>query len=182
MKTEVQCACAFFSRMLQQKKLPAQFTELFRNKLEDVLLERFKNHWDASNPNKGSAYRCIRINSKMDPIVESAARVTGLTNISKYLPVEFTMWVDPNDVSYRFGEEGSICSCNLETTEVYSPPSSPPKPVTRAAKCRPDVLAASRNMSPLLSSTKHHHGVYSYVGNVYGGFSNHLDYAIPVQV
>ncbi len=176
MKTEVQCACAFFSRMLQQKKVPAQFTEIFRNKLEDLLLERFENHWDASNPNKGSAYRCIRINSKMDPIVEAASRVTGLPNFRKLLPAEFTMWIDPDDVSYRFGEDGSICSCSLDA-ELYTP--SNPKAVGRTTKCRADVLTSSKKLSPLLSSKS----AYSYYGmNVYGGFTNHLDYAIPVQV
>ncbi len=187
MKTEVQCACAFFCRMLQQKSLPLQFADVFRNKLEDLLLARFENHWDASNPNKGSAYRCIRINTKMDPIVEAAAKVTGLTNISKYLPQEFTMWVDPDEVSYRFGEDGSICSLepsNTNESDWYSSPSpSPVKPVSRAVKCRPDVLAASRNLSPLLQSSRKHYSAYSYVSNVYGGFANnHLDYVIPVQV
>lgn len=114
MKEEVHCACEFFSRMLESKHLPHQFANQFRQRLEELLSQRFKDHWDTRNPNKGSAYRCIRINSKMDPIVSEAAKATGLKNISKYLPAEFTMWIDPRDVSYRFGEEGSICSCPLD--------------------------------------------------------------------
>lgn len=114
MKEEVQCACEFFSRMLESKHLPHQFANQFRVQLEELLSRRFKDHWDTKNPSKGSAYRCIRINSKMDPIVSEAAKATGLRDISKYLPAEFTMWIDPRDVSYRFGEEGSICSCPLD--------------------------------------------------------------------
>ena len=114
MKEEVHCACEFFSRMLASKHLPQQFATQFRTRLEQLLEERFKNHWDIRNPHKGSAYRCIRINSKMDPVVSEAAKVTGLKDISKYLPAEFTMWIDPRDVSYRFGEDGSICSCPLD--------------------------------------------------------------------
>ena len=181
MKTEVQCACAFLSRLLQSKNLPVQFADVFRNKLEDLLLERFKNHWDAANPNKGSAYRCIRINTKMDPVVETAARVTGLANIKKYLPPEFTLWVDPDDVSYRFGEDGSICSCpldahNSETDWFSSPPS--PKTVSRVPKTRQET--GSRNLSPLV--TRKHH--YPYMSNVYSGLTHvhHMDYAISVQV
>lgn len=100
--------------MLESKHLPHQFATQFRLRLEELLSQRFKDHWDTRNPSKGSAYRCIRINSKMDPIVSEAAKVTGLRDISKYLPAEFTMWIDPRDVSYRFGEDGSICSCPLD--------------------------------------------------------------------
>lgn len=53
----------------------------------------------------------------MDPVVTEAAKVTGLTNIGSFLPKEFTMWIDPNEVSYRFGEDGSICQCPLSTDD-----------------------------------------------------------------
>lgn len=185
MKTEVYCACAFFSRMLQTKNLPVQFVDVFRSKLEDLLLERFKNHWDAANPNKGSAYRCIRINKKMDPVVEEAAKVTGLSDISKYLPAEFTMWVDPDDVSYRFGEDGSICSCPLDfmhrESDWLSSPTSSKTTNSRVAR-GVQVTSKSPSVSPVNLRKHHHHNSYSYVNNVYSGFSNHLDYAIPVQV
>ncbi len=114
MKEEVHCACEFFSRMLRTKNLPHQFVDMFRARLEELLSQRFKDHWDTRNPNKGSGYRCIRINSKMDPVIGEAAKATGLKDITKYLPAEFTMWIDPRDVSYRFGEDGSICSCPLD--------------------------------------------------------------------
>ena len=114
MKNEVHCACEFMSRMLQAKHLPVQFIKSFRSRLEEVLIERYKNHWDPENPQRGSAYRCIRINGRMDPIVKEAAKVTGLTDIGRYLPAELTLWVDPNEVSYRFGEDGSICQCAIE--------------------------------------------------------------------
>lgn len=110
MKEEVQCACELFSKLLETRNLPRQFVQPFRARLGELLSERFREHWDTNNPTKGSGYRCIRINSKMDPIISNAAKATGLKDISKYLPVEFTMWIDPGDVSYRIGEDGSVCS------------------------------------------------------------------------
>lgn len=110
MKEEVQCACELFSKLLETRNLPRQFVQPFRARLGELLAERFKEHWDTKNPTKGSGYRCIRINSKMDPLVHNAAKATGLQDISKYLPVELTMWIDPGDVSYRIGEDGSVCS------------------------------------------------------------------------
>lgn len=113
MKTELACACEFLARMMLSKNLPVQFIKPFSNRLEELLEKKYKDHWHPANPRKGSGYRCIRINGKMDPVVSDAAKVTGLSNIALYLPKEFTMWVDPNEVSYRFGEEGSICQCPL---------------------------------------------------------------------
>lgn len=126
MREEVHCACEFLSRMLETRNLPVQFVNQFKKRLEELLLSRFENHWDTANPSKGSAYRCIRINGRLDPVIRDAAKVTGLSNISTYLPAEFTMWIDPKEVSYRFGEEGSICNCSLESIRaenVATPPS-----------------------------------------------------------
>ena len=125
MREEVHCACEFLSRMLETKNLPVQFVNQFKKRLEELLLSRFENHWDTANPSKGSAYRCIRINGRLDPVIRDAAKVTGLSDISTYLPAEFTMWIDPKEVSYRFGEEGSICNCSLDSIRaenVAAPP------------------------------------------------------------
>ena len=125
MREEVHVACEFLSRMLETKNLPVQFVNQFKKRLEELLLSRFENHWDTANPSKGSAYRCIRINGRLDPVIRDAAKVTGLSNISTYLPAEFTMWIDPKEVSYRFGEEGSICNCSLDSIRaenVAAPP------------------------------------------------------------
>lgn len=73
--------------------------------------EQYKHHWFPDRPCKGSGYRCIRINHKMDPLVGQAAQRIGLTIQQLYvlLPSELTLWVDPFEVSYRIGEDGSIC-------------------------------------------------------------------------
>lgn len=76
-----------------------------------VSAEQYKHHWFPDRPCKGSGYRCIRINHKMDPLVGQAGQRIGLTIQQLYLllPSELTLWVDPFEVSYRIGEDGSIC-------------------------------------------------------------------------
>lgn len=173
MKEEVHCACEFFSKMLESKHLPHQFARQFRARLEELLSERFKDHWDTRNPNRGSAYRCIRINSRMDPVVSEAAKATGLKDISKYLPAEFTMWIDPRDVSYRFGEDGSICSCPLdfmitrsewsatETTSSSTVSTANSSSRQRYRTTPSPVQQPSRSKSsPSPQSTYYHHQVY----------------------
>lgn len=75
------------------------------------LAEHYKHHWFPEKPSKGSGYRCIRINHKMDPIISKAASQIGLSlpQLYQLLPSELTLWVDPYEVSYRIGEDGSIC-------------------------------------------------------------------------
>lgn len=167
MKIEVRCACEFFSRMLHTRNLPVQFIKPFKRRLEELLVERFKNHWDPEHPNKGSAYRCIRINSRLDPVVKEAAKATGLSDISSYLPAEFTMWIDPSDVSYRFGEDGSICQCSLSNK------TSDWDNTSHGSSYSSESSSTSAKQVQAPSS--------SYLNQVYN-ISAHLDYAIPVNV
>lgn len=95
---------------------PQRDTTLFRaaahgSSLLASLTEHYKHHWFPEKPFKGSGYRCIRINHKMDPIISKAASHIGLSLSQLYqlLPSELTLWVDPYEVSYRIGEDGSIC-------------------------------------------------------------------------
>lgn len=76
-----------------------------------VSIEHYEHHWFPEKPSKGSGYRCIRINHKMDPIISKVASQIGLSQpqLHQLLPSELTLWVDPYEVSYRIGENGSIC-------------------------------------------------------------------------
>ena len=129
---EVLQAISFFKTLLNNS-IPHIISSLeldrFTRKLRDLLLKKFETHWDPSAPHKGSGYRCIRINHKLDPIVLQACQESGtVTTVPSILPKELTVWIDPQEVAYRFGEEGSICRLEL------SPPSSPkssPEPVRR---------------------------------------------------
>ncbi|KFP05196.1 Protein BTG2, partial [Calypte anna] len=88
-----------------------QQLQIFSGALREALAEHYKHHWFPEKPFKGSGYRCIRINHKMDPIISKAASQIGLSLAQLYqlLPSELTLWVDPYEVSYRIGEDGSIC-------------------------------------------------------------------------
>jgi len=47
----------------------------------------------------------------MDPVIAQAGEACGLepSVIHATFPSELTMWIDPLEVSYRIGENGSIC-------------------------------------------------------------------------
>uniref|UniRef100_A0A672J788 Protein BTG1 n=1 Tax=Salarias fasciatus TaxID=181472 RepID=A0A672J788_SALFA len=112
MKPEINAAVGFLSRFLRVKgNVNDRQVQTFSQSLQDILAEQYKHHWFPDRPCKGSGYRCIRINHKMDPLVWQAGQRIGLTIQQLYLllPSELTLWVDPFEVSYRIGEDGSIC-------------------------------------------------------------------------
>lgn len=96
---------------LQAGQLSERQLEMFKSSLTEVLRHRYRDHWFPDRPNRGSGYRCIRINGKMDPVIAQAGANVGLlpTVLHSLFPTELTMWIDPAEVSYRIGENGSIC-------------------------------------------------------------------------
>ncbi|XP_059833628.1 protein BTG1-like [Hypanus sabinus] len=112
MKPEISAAVGFICKLLRTKAtVDERQLQTFCQSLQDLLADHYKHHWFPEKPCKGSGYRCIRINHKMDPLIWKAASRIGLSNEQVYelLPSELTLWVDPYEVSYRIGEDGSIC-------------------------------------------------------------------------
>ncbi|XP_078423876.1 protein BTG1-like [Cetorhinus maximus] len=112
MKPEISAAVGFICKLLRTKAtVDERQLQTFCQSLQELLAEHYQHHWFPEKPCKGSGYRCIRINHKMDPIIWKAANRIGLSDqqVFQLLPSELTLWVDPYEVSYRIGEDGSIC-------------------------------------------------------------------------
>ncbi|GLH07567.1 Protein BTG1 [Gryllus bimaculatus] len=99
---------------------------MFKRSLTDVLQRRYKEHWFPEKPTRGSGYRCLRINGKMDPVIAQAGIAVGLSAsfLHSLFPSELTMWIDPCEVSYRIGENGSICVLYETDAAVEEPEST----------------------------------------------------------
>jgi len=113
MRLEIHSAANFLVHLLRlhHNGLTESQLELFKSSLTDVLRRRYQEHWFPEKPARGSGYRCIRINGKMDPVIAQAGTAVGLpaSYLHSLFPSELTMWIDPAEVSYRIGENGSIC-------------------------------------------------------------------------
>lgn len=112
MLPEIAVAVRFVSRLLRSSgRVSEEQLQVFGWALREALTEHYKNHWFPERPSKGSGYRCIRINHKMDPIISKVASRIGFSSRELHwlLPSELTLWIDPYEVSYRIGEDGSIC-------------------------------------------------------------------------
>ncbi|XP_014786103.1 phosphatidylinositol 3-kinase 2 [Octopus bimaculoides] len=110
MHVEVSVALNFIISYLYNK-LPRRRVDMFGHELEKRMKTKFNGHWYPERPNKGSAYRCIRVNGeKVDPDIEKAVYGSGLEigEVRSYLPADLTLWIDPSEVSYRLSEKGTV--------------------------------------------------------------------------
>ncbi|KAL2295780.1 hypothetical protein Nmel_017301 [Mimus melanotis] len=107
MKDEIAAAVFFVTKLVKREgKLSKEEIEKFAAKLTTILFEKYKNHWYPEKPSRGQAFRCIRINKQQarEPLLERACVDTGLESTQLGLPKEVTVWVDPFEVSCRYGE------------------------------------------------------------------------------
>ncbi|XP_014206409.1 protein BTG2-like [Copidosoma floridanum] len=143
MRLEIVSAADFLVQLLrlQTGQLSEIQLQSFKASLTELLRRRYRDHWFPDKPNRGSGYRCIRINSKMDPVIAQAGIKVGLVPnlLHSLFPSELTMWIDPAEVSYRIGENGSICVLFEGTPEP------------------PQQQANSNSASPQQQQHHHHH-------------------------
>ncbi|XP_056144295.1 protein Tob2 [Lampris incognitus] len=115
MHLEVKVALNFIVSYLYNK-LPRRRADLFGEELERILVSRFEGHWYPESPLRGSAFRCLHLGVLRDPVVELAARRSGLDTeeVRANVPTELSVWIDPYEVSYQIGEKGVVKVLYLE--------------------------------------------------------------------
>ncbi|XP_067285926.1 protein Tob1b [Pseudorasbora parva] len=109
MQLEIQVALNFIISYLYNK-LPRRRVNIFGEELERQLKKKYEGHWYPDKPYKGSGFRCIHVGEKVDPVVEEAAKESGLDieDVRNNLPQDLSIWIDPFEVSYQIGEKGAV--------------------------------------------------------------------------
>jgi len=111
MKHELHSAANFIVHILRLAKRGVSEAKLlkFQKCLINEMRKRYRDHWFPEKPLKGSGYRTIRFNGKLDPMISRAGEACGLseTFLLEAFPI-FMLWIDPLEVSYRFGENSPI--------------------------------------------------------------------------
>ena len=113
MKLEIESAVNFvihLVRLSSRKKVSEQKLKKFSVCLQNILQRRYEFHWFPERPFKGSGFRAIRIFHCMDPVLKQAGEQCGISPkfLTASLPLELTIWIDPQEVSYRIGSDSSI--------------------------------------------------------------------------
>ncbi|MCI4394587.1 hypothetical protein PGIGA_G00170480 [Pangasianodon gigas] len=118
MKEEIAATVFFVARLAKKHgKLERSCRERFAVAFTSVLFETYKSHWYPEKPCKGQAFRCLRMNKAQlrDPIIDRACKQSGVDYEDLGLPKEITIWVDPGEVSCRYGEKTTpFCVTLLE--------------------------------------------------------------------
>ncbi|XP_060912315.1 protein BTG4 isoform X1 [Labrus mixtus] len=110
MKEEIAAAVFFVARLVKRYGcLDNDSRDRFAAALTSVLFENYKNHWYPKAPTKGQAYRCLRMNREQlrDLVLQQACRQSAVRYEDLGLPLEMTVWVDPGEVSCRYGEHST---------------------------------------------------------------------------
>ncbi|XP_056627106.1 protein Tob1b [Triplophysa dalaica] len=109
MQLEIQVALNFIISYLYNK-LPRRRVNIFGEELDRQLKKKYEGHWYPDKPYKGSGFRCIHVGEKVDPVVEEAAKESGLDieDVRNNLPQDLSVWIDPFEVSYQIGEKGPV--------------------------------------------------------------------------
>ena len=114
MKYEIEAGINLILRFVQNSSLNPNNNQSLQSFKDDLFKEIhtfYTGHWYPERPMKGSAYRCLRINQNgSESLIEKTAKKCKAEWIVASLPKEFSIWIDPHEVSYRIGEEGSICA------------------------------------------------------------------------
>lgn len=143
MHLEVKVALNFIVSYLYNK-LPRRRADLFGEELERILVSRFEGHWYPEAPLRGSAFRCIHLGAQRDPVVELAAKRSGLDTeeVRANVPAELSVWIDPYEVSYQIGEKGAVKVLYLEDPPGLGCDGERVEGVTREGKEDPEAEEA----------------------------------------
>jgi len=111
MRTEISNAVNFLSNLIRNKISSPSQLSLFRDALTSRFSASFTDHWFPERPLRGNGYRCVRIvSNRMDRLIAAAGADAGMTEeyLRAAFPQELCVWIDPDEVSYRIGEDGSV--------------------------------------------------------------------------
>lgn len=100
MKEEIEAAALWWVRQLEKTTSNRQALEIFKKTMEKIMQERYTGHWYEEDRARGSAYRSISYDNRMDPIILMSAKTAGIESIEEHLEQarHKIMFVNPGEV------------------------------------------------------------------------------------
>jgi len=116
MRNEINAAVQFLAIPLKNADVNSVTIEKFKSVCRDILQRRFYFFWMTNAPRRFSGYRSIRVlNDKIDQVITEAGEACGLSYETLYniYNMNFILWINPNDVCFRIGDDSSIFNLAL---------------------------------------------------------------------
>ena len=113
MSLEIQSAANFITELIRISNQDISKNTLNRlnSHLVNELQHKFSHFWHPERPYAGSGLRCIRINDRLDNIIDLACKAVGLCPNAIYASLKnksLILWIDPGQVSFKIHEETCI--------------------------------------------------------------------------
>eukprot|EP00038_Savillea_parva_P017627 m.21205 g.21205 ORF g.21205 m.21205 type:complete len:187 (+) comp3868_c0_seq1:252-812(+) len=156
MKCEITTAVNFLvSKLMTQNGPSGTLSEsaanMVRTRLCSQLQMRFSGHWYPETPLSGNGYRVVQnMDGRMDKIVMHAFQEAGVpaSVVARSFPANFSIWVDPGNVSVKIGHDGSVWSLDIVSPNDVAP-----------HHFLPDTGAVSHAASPAGTPMKRSHAM-----------------------
>jgi len=134
--------------------------EIFRFELTQRLTERFQGHWYPDDPVRGSAYRSISYDTRMDAIFLAATEKAGIDRIEDRLEHVryYIMFINPGEVKVKntrlwTSEAKYIWSKKGEDDSSSASPPTSPRPDSKSSTSRDDITPSPNSTNSLPTST-----------------------------
>mmetsp|Transcript_496 Transcript_496/g.951 ORF Transcript_496/g.951 Transcript_496/m.951 type:complete len:169 (+) Transcript_496:59-565(+) len=105
MREEVMAAGRWWMENIDKSGLAEAHLTHFRSALEEQLLVKFDGHWYPNDPRRGSGFRAIVYDARIDNVLVNAADESGVPDIHDRAP-RAIVWANPGEVK--------VCTLNDE--------------------------------------------------------------------
>ncbi|XP_032241044.1 protein BTG1 [Nematostella vectensis] len=172
MKNEVSSAVNFVVSNLTNTSLSSEQVGQFKENLEQLITERFQDHWHPNKPLKGNAYRCLNVDTTaIDPLLVKASLASGFSplKLQEVFPDGLALWIDPEDVCCRVGRIPIRTIYGHRSSPTFTPPPRRHQPFTpinfntSPYHCTVTYPANNRTYNPKYFQNKENFNRYHWV-------------------
>ena len=97
MKTEIDAAVNWWGRNTRSDDLDEAQLDAFRSELNRLITNHCLGHWYPDEPMRGSGYRSLMNDIKVDAKLVAAGVKAGIADIGDRVPLNMVMWINPGE-------------------------------------------------------------------------------------
>lgn len=117
---ELDSGVNWWSEKLAESGVAASQLAVFEDEMFRLLSEKFSGHWYPEESSRGSAFRSISSDFRVDSVITKACSVARIGSLLDKLPPFTTMFINPGKVSLRISK--SQWDDDFDTVVIFSSP------------------------------------------------------------